>query len=157
MKTCNEKMTLTFLLSRHHILIKCTINIWLQLFTCRIWNNILLLHSITNNLRHLVIDFLVANDKISFNGYALFLNNYRWACSQAPLKWISIKHNICLINNVILKGVVHHTKPPIGSLMNTHSLLKHLKKIKLNLEPNHPITYPIIFLFRWGPTTTLNH
>ncbi len=65
MKTCTEKTTSAFLLSHYRLLIKCTINIWLQLFTRRIWSNILLLQSISSRLGHLVIDFLVAKDKIS--------------------------------------------------------------------------------------------
>jgi hypothetical protein len=66
-ETCNEKMTSTFMLPHHCLLVKCTINIWQQLFTCRIWSNILLLQSITSHLENLIIDFLVAKDKISSN------------------------------------------------------------------------------------------
>ncbi len=67
MKTYNAKPLSTFLLSRHHLLVKCTTKIWLQHFTHKIWSNIQLLYSITSRLKHLIIDFLVVNDKISFS------------------------------------------------------------------------------------------
>jgi hypothetical protein len=89
MKTCNDKMTSAFLLSHHCLLVKCTINIWLQLFAWRIWNNILLLKSITNCLKHLIIDFLVVKDKISVS---------EW-CMTITLKWYYvnlIKKSICI-------------------------------------------------------------
>jgi hypothetical protein len=69
MKTYNGKITSSFLLSHHQILAEWTTNIWLQLFTHKIWSNILLLHLITSCLKHLIIDFLVAKDKISFNDW----------------------------------------------------------------------------------------
>jgi hypothetical protein len=64
MKTCNKKIALNFLLPHHRLLVKCNTNIWLQPFTLKIWSNIQLLQSIISCLRHIVIDFLVAKDKI---------------------------------------------------------------------------------------------
>jgi len=74
MKIYNETMMSSFLLLHHHVLVKCTINIWLQLFPHRIWSKILWLQSICNHLKHLIIDFLVAKDKI------LSCESYGW-CS----------------------------------------------------------------------------
>jgi hypothetical protein len=50
-------------------------------------------------------------------------------------------------------------KPPIEALMNTlvswASLQNKTKKTKIEL--NHPISYSMVLLSQWGPTTTLNH
>lgn len=80
MNTCNGKTTSTFLLSHQCLLVT---TIWLQLFTYRIWNNILVLQSIISHLRHLIIDFLVPKDNISSNGS---LSSF-WASTDKRQWW----------------------------------------------------------------------
>jgi hypothetical protein len=63
-ETLEWKNDVILLLPPHHLLVKCTINIWLQLF--RIGFEIIFYDysQLCCRLEHLVIDFLVAKDII---------------------------------------------------------------------------------------------
>jgi len=65
MKICNEIMISSFLLPHHYLLIKCITNIWLQCFSHKIWVIAYDYSQLCSHLGHLVIDFLVAKNRIS--------------------------------------------------------------------------------------------
>jgi hypothetical protein len=68
MKTCNQKTLLSFLSSHHDLLVKCTINLCDYNFFHTGFEVISYdYNQLCNCLKHLVVDFLFAKDKISSN------------------------------------------------------------------------------------------
>jgi len=67
MKTYNKKMISSFVLPHHYLLIKCIINIWLQVFYIGFEITFYDYSQLCSHLGHLVIDFLVVKDKIPFS------------------------------------------------------------------------------------------
>ncbi len=68
------------MLSHHRLLVKCTINIWLQLLHVGFEIISYYYSQYTSYSRHLIIDFLVAKDKISSNVTMLliFISLKQW-------------------------------------------------------------------------------
>jgi hypothetical protein len=60
-------MILSFMLPCHYLLVKCIINIWLQVFHIGFEVTSYDYSQLCSHLGHLVIDFLVVNDKIPYN------------------------------------------------------------------------------------------
>jgi len=58
-------MILSFLLSCHYLLIKCIINIWLQVFHIGLEVTSYDYNQLCSHLGHLIIDFLVVKDRIA--------------------------------------------------------------------------------------------
>ncbi len=68
MKTCNEKMMSFFLLPHHHLRTKCTTNIYDYNFFHIGFEVIFYEYNqLPSNLRHKVIDLLIAKNKIPFS------------------------------------------------------------------------------------------
>jgi hypothetical protein len=67
-KDCNNKIMSSFLLPHYHLLIKCTTIIWLQFFSHKIKVISYDYNQLCSCLGLLVIDFLIAKDKIPSNG-----------------------------------------------------------------------------------------
>ncbi len=65
MKTCNAKTMLSFLLSHHDVLVKCTITLCDYNFF-HVWFEVISYdyNQLWSCLEHLIVDFLVATDKI---------------------------------------------------------------------------------------------
>jgi len=67
------KNDVILLLPHHHLIIKCTINIWLQLFDIGFEVISCNYKQLCSRLGHLIIDFLVSNDRIPFNDSHTFV------------------------------------------------------------------------------------
>jgi len=94
------KKNIILFITSHHLLVKCTTNLWLKHFTHRIWNNILWLLQWYNSSRHLVINFLIAKDKIYLTKWKLFVTHF------TPI--IEILHTNSLIPFPIEMQVNYH-------------------------------------------------
>jgi hypothetical protein len=92
MKISNEKMMSSFLLSHHHLLVKCTTNVYYNFFHIGFEIIFYDYTQLCSHLKHLVIDFLVAKDKIPFSVGQPIINE-SFVDHSDPMH---IKKHICL-------------------------------------------------------------